>query len=69
MEDYLTIQQLSKQMNVPIPTVYVWANQGIIPSQKILGRVLIRKEDVGDIFERYETYKQHKIKKQEKNTK
>lgn len=69
MEDYLTIQQLSEQMNVPIPTVYAWAAHGIIPSQKILGRVLIRKEDVSDIFKRYETYKQHKIKKQEKNTK
>ena len=63
MEDYVTIQQLSERLSAPAATIYVWAKQGIIPAHRILGRVLVKKEDVGSIVEKYEAYKQHKIKK------
>lgn len=63
MEDYVTIQQLSKRLTAPAPTIYAWAKQGIIPTHRILGRVLVKKEDVGSIVAKYEAYKQHKLKR------
>ena len=63
MEDYVTVQQLSERLNTPAPTIYAWAKQGIIPAHRILGRVLVKKEDIGSIAAKYEAYKQHKLKR------
>lgn len=63
MDDYVTIQQLSERLSVPAPTIYAWAKQGIIPTHRILDRVLVKKEDVGSIVAKYEAYKKHKLKR------
>ncbi|MFE8874613.1 helix-turn-helix domain-containing protein [Acetobacter persici] len=69
MEKFLTIPAFAGRLNVPLPTAYAWASQGIIPTTEHGGRVWVHEDDLPEISRRYQIYKKFKIKKQEKNTK
>jgi len=48
-DDYVSVNELSRLLHMPRPTVYSNISRGTFPSVKICGRVLIQKSLIQDI--------------------
>ncbi len=46
MNDYLTPKQAAERKGVSVPTIYKAIERGVLPSERVLGRVAVRLTDV-----------------------
>ena len=49
VQNYVTVPQMAKQVNIAIATAYKWIQEGKIPSETILGKIAIRSDHIADI--------------------
>ena len=49
VQNYVTVKELAKKVNIATVTAYKWIQEGKVPSENILGKIAIRADYIADI--------------------
>lgn len=63
MIEFISIAEAAQHFSVPAPTIYSYTKRGVIPSEKLFGRVLIKKSDLPEIESLIATRKKFSVQK------
>jgi len=65
MIEFISIAEAAQHFSVPAPTIYSYTQRGVIPFEKLFGRVLIKKSDLPEIETLLATRKKFSVQKKD----
>lgn len=63
IHDYMTVKDSASYLNIPLPTLYYYVKQNIIPSERMLGCIIIHKSDLELFKAKKEIHDSFKVSK------